>query len=90
MESVRKRILDSYEMTPVSPLALEGSLQMYDRYSQAMETTQRDGITTKGKYGVVPHPAIAIADSSYRQFLSGIRFLGLSVDAVLGDDDAAE
>lgn len=68
------RITAKYVLSADGLLALEGALQNYDDYQRARARVSKDGIV--GKDGR-RHPAHDIAVNCYRNFLAGLRYLGL-------------
>jgi phage terminase small subunit len=68
------RIISTYVLSADGLLVLQAALQSYDDYMQARAIVQRDGLIGKdGKR----HPAHDVQVNSYRNFLAGMRHLGL-------------
>lgn len=82
---VRKRILKTYEISGEGLLALDAALCYFDRYERANGLLTKQGLTVKGRNGVVAHPCVAVSDAAYKNFLAGLRYLNLSVDEVMPD-----
>jgi len=68
-----ERIVAKYVLSADGLLVLEGALQNYDDYLRARARVEKDGLIQNGRR----HPGHDVAVNCYRNFLAGMRYLGL-------------
>ena len=55
-----------------------------DDYAAACRTIQREGLTVQGKFGTIPHAAVAIKTAAFSRMSKTISYFGLSPSSRVG------
>jgi phage terminase small subunit len=83
MQAWWTKVVADYDLDAHHLKLLEAAADAWDRMSTARAELLRDGLTVKGRYDRVPHPAVNIERDSRLSFARLVRELDLDADPPL-------